>query len=311
MRQFILHRAVLAVLGAAISFLPVDRAAALSPEEIRAGYLRHAAMAQAFRWYQYYENGAVGMKNQLDILEPDITLKSALGEARGHAAYSERTAKLPSSWKNAHFIRKNAITVAPDGTLRMQLEITYLNQGMLPDGVVRTAELAYNTVLKRGTGLLPRFQTIEITQKSEGAAAEFKPAYAENRLLGLVHYWLALIEDPSRNPEPAREILSDGFSLNFPSGAITTFDGFKAWLAGTGSQVTASTHAICNFSFNQTGVNEYALSVDFDWEGIMPNATQALATTRHRWVVVDNPAERFARIKSLNVEILKPFRPKP
>jgi hypothetical protein len=35
-----------------------------------------------------------------------------------------------------------------------------------------------------------------------------------------------------------------------------------------------------------------------------------IVKTRHRWAVMDIPAERFARIKSVDVEVLKPFAPK-
>jgi hypothetical protein len=31
--------------------------------------------------------------------------------------------------------------------------------------------------------------------------------------------------------------------------------------------------------------------------------------TRHRWAVIDNPAQRFAVIKSIAVEVLEPLKP--
>jgi hypothetical protein len=281
----------------------------MTVDDIKSGFLHHAAMAQARRWYQYYENPAVGLKNQLDILDPSISVRSGLGEAKGHVAYGDRVTKLPADWKNAHFVRKHTAQVGTDGSINLKLDITYLNQGMLPDGAVRTADLAYDTVLKRGSELLPKFQSIAITQNSESKAAAFKSAYAENRLQGLVHYWLAIIEDPSRNPDPAREILAGQCSLNFSSGAITSFDGFKAWLAGPGSRVTASTHIMSHFAYEETGPNMYNLSVEFDWEGIQSNGKGMTAKTRHRWIVADDPAERFARIQTVDVDALKPLTP--
>jgi hypothetical protein len=46
--------------------------------------------------------------------------------------------------------------------------------------------------------VLPRFTTISITQLSEGETAVFNEAYGQNRLKSLLHYWLALIENPAR-----------------------------------------------------------------------------------------------------------------
>jgi len=53
----------------------------------------------------------------------------------------------------------------------------------------------------------------------------------------------------------------------------------------------------------------YRLSVEFDWSGILPDDTTMLARTRHTWEVVDDVSERFARIVSVDVEVLEPFRP--
>jgi hypothetical protein len=289
---------------------PMEKTMANANADVKTGFKSHAATAQLYRWYQYYENSAIGINNQLDILDPLVSVKSGLGEVKGHDAYRSRVDALPNSWKNAHFVRSAVFSLADDGSQRLKAGITYLNQGMKPDGSVRTAELTYETVLKPGLTVLPKFEKIAITQHSEGQVGEFKPAYGDNRLLSLVHYWLAIIEDPARNPEPAREVLADKFSLNFSSGAVTDFNGFKAWLAGPGSQVTASTHVISNFSQEKTADNQYRLSVDFDWEGILPNGQSMTAKTRHRWAVQDNPTERFARIKSVDVEVLNPFAPK-
>ncbi len=282
------------------------------PATFRIGYLQHAAMAQFHRWYQYYEQAQPVLANQLDILSPQVRVKSGLGEVRGHAAYSERVAQLPKDWKNAHFLKDARVDVDADGAMRLTAQITYLNQGMLPDGAVRSAELTYATQLRPVAGsVLPKFESIEIMQHSEGRTEQFRAAYADNRLLSLVHYWLALIEDPSRNPAPARDILATPFRLNFSTGAITDFATFEAWLAGPGSQVSASTHQISNFSCASLGGDRYSLSADFEWEGLRPDGTAMVAKTRHHWTVLDNPAERFARIQTVDVQVLQPSAATP
>lgn len=282
----------------------------MTPTEIREGYIRHATMAQTHRWYQIYENLDTTIENQLDILANDVKLKSGLGEGVGHDAYRLRISQLPKTWKNAHRVTGSSIRIHPDGEIDLDVDLTYLNHGMKTDGSVRSANLTYATQLKLTDSVLPRFTNIEIKQLSEGVAPAFQDAYPENRVLSLAHYWLALIEDPKRNAEPVREILADNFKLNFSSGAITDFDAFEAWLAGPASQVEASTHQISNFSHSKIGPNAYQLKVDFDWQGILPDKKEMIAKSRHSWTVVDDPKERFARIKNIDVDLLAPFKTK-
>jgi hypothetical protein len=77
------------------------------------------------------------------------------------------------------------------------------------------------------------------------------------------------------------------------------------------SAVAASTHQISNFSYKRTGDNSYAMNVDFDWQGILPNGAQMMTKTRHTWTVEDKVTDRFARIKTIKVEVLKPLAPVP
>lgn len=282
----------------------------MSQEEIRDGYKVNAALAQFHRWYLYYERSEGGVENAVDILTNDIRVKSSFGESIGHEEYRARTAQLPSTWKNAHFPKTTNVTVNADGTMSLSAHITYLNEGLNPEGKVRKADLSYMMELTPSDDILPKFNSIEISQNSEGNADTFIDAYAANRMLSLVHYWMALIEDPARNPEPVKEIFADGFSLNFSSGVITDFEGFKAWLAGPGSQVNASTHVISNFSTEEIDSGLFTVKMDFDWEGILPNGTELIAKTRHSWTATNDVKERFARIKTVDVEVLEPFRPK-
>ena len=282
----------------------------MTEEEIRNGYKVNAALAQFHRWYQYYERPEGGINNALDILTENVKVVSGLGEANGQEEYKSRVTQLPNKWKNAHFPKDTKVTFNNDGTFNLSANITYLNEGLNPEGKIREADLNYTMTLEPQSDVLPKFRSIEITQKSEGFADTFVDAYAINRMRSLVHYWLALIEDPSRNPEPVEEILADDFSLNFSSGSITDFNGFKEWLAGPGSQVTASTHVISNFKAEETADGEFSIQMDFDWEGILPNGTELIAKTRHNWIATNDVTERFARIKSVDVEVLEPFRPK-
>ncbi|SFJ89443.1 hypothetical protein [Jannaschia pohangensis] len=305
-----MSRLLTALTAAAIALTTTEGAAEMTPDEIRQGYRNHAAMAQYHRWYQVYERPEGGIANALDILTPDVTVTSGLGTANGHEEYAARVTQLPATWNNAHHVGSTEIVHSEDGAMTLTAQIVYQNLGMLPDGAARQADLTYAVELVPGEGVLPLLSSVVITQNGEPVSGEFRDAYAENRVLSLVHYWLALIEDPARDPEPVREILVDAFSLNFSSGAITDFNGFADWLAGPGSQIAASTHVISNFSVEETGDNTYAMTVDFDWSGILPDDSVMVARTRHSWAVVNDPTERFARIKAVDVEVLEPFRPR-
>ena len=284
-------------------------ALAMTPEDIKQGYRKHAALAQFHRWYQLYENGAVPVENALDALAPDVIVKSGLGEAKGHDAYKARVSQLPKTWKNAHFPRNITVTTKLDGSAVLKADLTYLNDGMKP-GTVRSAELTYTMEFKADAAVLPKITNVGIAQNSEGVAAAFKDAYVDNRARSLMHYWLALIEDPSRNIEPFKEIFADGFALNFSTGKISDAASLEKWFRGPASAVAASTHVIENFKAEAVGPTEFKVSAEFEWEGILPNNAEMTARTRHSWLIVDNPKERFARIKSMDVEVLKPFAPK-
>ena len=282
----------------------------MTQDEIRQGYKEHAALTQFYRWYQVYERPEGGIENAINILTEDVSLTSGLGTGNGHAEYRARVAQLPDAWGNAHHVKSTDITHWDDGSMTLTANIVYQNTGMLPDGEVRQADLKYTVELVSGDAVLPLFSHVVIEQDSESTVETFEDAYAENRMRSLVHYWLALIEDPARNPEPVREILADGFSLNFSSGAITDFDGFKDWLAGPGSQIAASTHVISDFSVTEKDGGTYQVSMSFGWEGITPDGTELVAKTQHIWIVENDVTDRFARIKTVDVEVLEPFRPR-
>ncbi len=282
----------------------------LTQAQIKQGYMEQAALAQFHRWYQIYENNAVPIESSLDILMPDVKIKSSLGEGVGHQAYKQRIAELPKTWKNAHRVKDTKIDVAADGQVQLIANIEYLNQGSAADGSVRAANLKYTTQLKPTDSVLPRFTALAIEQVSASDTKTFADAYPENRLKSLTHYWLALVEDPKRRLEPFQEILAKDFKLDFSSGAITDFAGFEKWFRGPGSAVAASTHQMSNFSYQRTGDNRFNVKVDFDWQGILPDGREMVAKTRHSWTVEDNATERFARIKTAQVEVLKPFTPR-
>jgi len=210
-----------------------------------------------------------------------FTTEEIKHEIKGHDAYKEGIKQFPQTWQNAHHIKNTNITFDENGNINLAVEISYENLGALSNGELRSAELSYQTKLTKTESVLPKFTDIVISPSAVGKATTFTSAYPANRLGSLAHYWFALIEDPSRNP--------------------------KKWLAGPASQVTASKHKISDFSFIEQKANQYKITMNLDWNGILPNQAEMTAKTKHSWIVVDNKTERFARIKSIKVEIIEPF----
>lgn len=289
---------------------PTNETALAFENDVREGYLRHAAMTQLHRWWQYYEDKESGLENQLDILADDVEVISVGGTAKGHDQYSAALKMFPPSWQNAHDLKTSEVVVNPDGTMTMKATIDFHNIGMDKNGGITKSLINYTNTLQPTDELLPEFSVVNISRVSTGAGTSFKSEYAANRLKSVLHYFLAIVEDPKRNPEPFKEILADDFSIAFSQEPITSYEGMAAWLAGPGSQVVASTHRITDFAYKNIGEDMYELTAIWDWDGILPNGSYLQATTRHIWTLEDDKSERFARIKSVKVETLKPFRPK-
>ncbi len=308
---FRLGRSALYSAAASVLLTATAAHADISPSDVKEGFRKNAALAQFYRWYQLYERNEGGIANALDILDEDIYVKSGLGEANGHADYETRVKSLPTTWQNSHQVKSVDVKIDAEGALSLSAQITYQNLGMLDDNAVRQAELSYAITYAPSDDLLPKLATVEITPVAESGPDAFVDAYPENRVKSLVHYWLAIIEDPARDPEPFKEILAQDPSINFSSGKIQDYDGLAKWLAETGSQVAASTHVIDSLSVTQGADNTWQAEMVFDWAGLLPDGTELIAKTRHNWVIENDVTERFARVKQVDVEVLEPFRPKP
>jgi hypothetical protein len=149
---------------------------------------------------------------------------------------------------------------------------------------------------------LPQEQT-----SLRASVEDIKNSHMRTRLLTLVHRWLELVENPERTPEPFQEIIAEDILFNFSSGAIENFEDLSAWINGPASSVAYSKHELSEFRFEKISEAEYTLWVTMDWNGLLPNGKHMTAKTLHNWTVVDNPSDRFARIKTIKVEVLEPF----
>lgn len=310
MRNSILNRlSALAVSGATL-MIATTATAEMTVQDIKDGYKANAALTQFYRWFQYYERPEGGLENALDILAEDIYVKSTLGEANGQDDYKARVESLPTTWKNSHKINSVDVEINDAGSVSLTADVTYQNIGAGPEGVIGQAELSYAVAFDGTPETLPKLAKVEISNASQGVAENYYDAYPENRVRSLVHRWLTIIEDPSRNPEPFKEILAENPEINFSSGLIKDYEGLANWLAGPGSQVSASTHIIDDLEVTKTEDDNWQTVMIFDWAGLLPDGTHLVAKTQHTWIVENDVSERFARVKKVDVLVLEPFRPK-
>jgi len=276
--------------------------------------LFHRVMTQAYRWFQPYEQPACDLHNQLDILAPAIHIRTSFGEVNGHEEYEQGFARLPVHWRNAHHVQAAEARWLGDDSIVLTMEVVYQNIGLATAGQVQSTRLRYSTLLS-SDAVLPHFKEIvtePIGPETGSNFGSFSDAYGQNRAKSLVHYWLALIELNTGDAAPFRELVTPDIHFDFTTQQVNTFAEFQRWFQTTAASVRKSSHLIQDFEVMQVEAYRYRVTMEFDWSGFArSNLEQELvARTRHEWVVIDDPAERFARIQSIKVQAVKPFQPK-
>jgi len=276
---------------------------------IRMGFKRNAALSQLHRQWTYYENSNIDISVLLDTLADDVTITTPAGKTEGIAAFKKFVTSSTPNYSNGHTII--SADVADDGSLSMQASANYVAAAEDGNVKVNAQVLNYSANLSfDNSQALPKFSEINIALGSTSQAEPLQNAYAANRLRSLIHYYNSLVENPARDAEPFRELFVSEFNIDFGTGeAMQSFEQFEKWIAGPASSVSASTHIIDNFSFEEVGNAQYKVLVDFSWKGILPNGLGLAGKTNHEWLVVDDSNERFARIKDIKVSFIEPIGP--
>ncbi len=302
----------LCVAAVVMAASPSSTASAIPPhviDRMEQTYQEHRALTQFYRWYLFYERDESDLNNQLDILAPHIHLKSSLGEGTGHEEYKRRVAQIPLVWENAHHIEDVKVSQNEGGTLSLEAHIVYHNLDEAKK--LKSYRLHYTTSLVDTGTTLPQFEDINIQFVENVQAAQFEDAYPVNRMRSLVHYWLALIENNDGNAEPFREIFADSIQLDFSTRKLSSFAEFTEWFQWVPQQIAKSSHRVEQFNVTPVDTNIYEIEMEFEWEGVTVDQKLLEARTRHHWRVRDLPQDRFPKIETVKVTILKPFQPKP
>lgn len=266
-----------------------------------ASFEEHAVLTQLHRWYLYYENDDYTMDNQLKILDPEVVIRSTRTSV-GHDAYREAVSLIPKSWENAHHVISTKVT-KQGGVYQLEADIIYQNLGIRPD--VRAAKIHYSAKLSPVAGSLPVFTEINLQQNGETLAGDFSNAFSKNRSRSLVHNWMSLVENPNAKAEAFAQLLDSEFALNFPSGPVSDSEGLSRWVKYARTSVASSQHVIRNFVVTPIAAGHYHVDFFTDWRGIDHQGGTHKMTTKHSWVVVDDPKGTFPKVKRMDVSLVE------
>jgi hypothetical protein len=220
---------------------------------------------------------------------------------RKHAALAQLYCWLQrhdqTSGASAHFLRASAVHLQSDGAVAIDGEIECLNVS----GYVMRSKAHCHAVMRPTDGVLPKIADVRIAEGMRQQADSFESAQAENRIRSLIHYFMALVENPGRDPHPFRELLAAGFSLNLAEPPIASFDALAAWVAGPLSSVVASTHVISDLALDNLGDREYSATIGMRSEALFPDGSGIASRTTQTWTIADDAQERFARIRQVTI----------
>ncbi|MDI9310338.1 MAG: hypothetical protein QM535_08985, partial [Limnohabitans sp.] len=181
-----------------------------------------------------------------------------------------------------------------------------LYQNIRPDDSKYSYTLHYSTILELRENDLPIFKMLKLQPTAIVEDFKFEEAYTENRAKSFMHYWLYLMECPV--VDKFKELLDENFILNLSSGeTISEFEAFRIWLESSSSKLITSTHSYKNLEIINNQNNTISVKVNLEWKGITVENKKMIAETHHKWTLSNDTEERFARMKQMNVTIVKPF----
>nr|WP_321510285.1 hypothetical protein [uncultured Hyphomonas sp.] len=271
-------------------------------KRLRESYIKHATLAQLHRWFQYFENAECGLANHVDTLDDEVSARAIDTNTSGLKAYLEAITPPVARRRKAHVLKNQSIDISADGSIHLKAEIDILIPDQMSKGNVLRLPAEFEAILAPTQTVLPKFTEIRITQSGPEQTPEYQETYQNHRVRSLVHHFTAIVEDPSRNPEPFREVLSDEFSLNYTETPMTDFESVKAWVAGALSSVVASNHQIHDVSFEVTTHGDYLITVRMESRALFPDGSGITSKNTQTWTLTDNPADRFPKIRKIIID---------
>lgn len=268
----------------------------LPAEQVRRSYREQAQLAQAHRWLAAACAGdPAGIFDVL--LAPDATLGGLA--AAGVPMVSEQLPDL-----------RGARVSNATGPIFPDAQSVTLIVAAIPAGTAAGATIdGHLTFHFTGPDLLrPLIQSVAL---SDVAARNSRPAGPEqvtaSRVLSLKHRWHALVEDPDRTAEPFRELIADGFVMDWGEGSVRSFDELSAWVTGSAASVSAARHDLAEFEWSADGPERYRARFLLHWSGLSRSGRPMAARSEHRWQIQARPRQRFPAIARMDVNLLVSF----
>lgn len=300
----------LAIAVASVLFASTLVAETQFEAKIDQAFTKNRVLSQLYRWYTFYENDQCKLSNQVDLLTQNIVVQSSLGKSQGIDHYRQRVSKLPKAWENAHHVLNAEVKQGANGELQLEADILY--QNLNEQRKLMSKRLHYSASLD-GSTHLPRFKNVMISVSGDSNAVPYQDAYATNRVLSLAYYWLSLIEsrDPATTGKEFHELMPKKFSMELSGGAkLRGVPAFIKWYEQSKVRIQKSSHDIVLFKVKRTkNPKVFSVIMEFYWRGIDAEGNHLDALSRHRWIVIDEPSHRFARVKRIKVKMLKDFGP--
>lgn len=269
----------------------------VSEAQLRESYRKHATLAQLNRMWQYQERPESGLDNLLDMMMPDVIVRSAHLDVQGYDSMRAVLAQIPMNWKAAHVLKSWKIAVKRERT-ELRAKLDYVNAG---DRATKAEAFYAGSFVATGT-LLPRLARIDVEQGEAQRGVPFVDMYAEHRILSTVHYFLALVENPARDSEPFFELLGDTFRLDYTLDPVATPAAFRDWVAGPLSSVIASEHDIHSVTCRDLGNGTYTAEVAMKSQAMFPDKSGAISRNTQSWKLTDTIGERFPRITEILID---------
>lgn len=275
---------------------------AATEKRLRESYIKHATLAQLHRWFQYLENCECGLTNHIDTLSDDVIVRTESSTTTGLNAYLETVSPPPARPRKAHVLKDHSIEILADGSICLNADIDTLtdNHPAMNDALIQSFRC--QAKLRPTNSTLPLFTELRSSNVGAESESEFKDALQEHRVRSLVHYFTAIVEDPSRNPEPFREVLADEFSINYTETPMTDFETVKGWVAGALSSVVASNHQIHDVSFEVTSHGDYLVTIAMQSRALFPDGSGITSKNSQTWTLVDELADRFPKIRKITID---------
>jgi hypothetical protein len=252
---------------------------------LRQSFIKHAALAQVYRWWQYADAPPEDPALLLGLLEKNATA------AFGSAMHPHRV----------HCLGTPTLKVQSDGSVSISAEVERVSANSPSCAATLESTGHFHGLLRPTESVLPTIVEARIHHGHFPQTGPLQRAEAENRIRSLVHYFTALVENPRRDARPFSELLTPDFSLHFTEPPIDSLDALTAWVAGPLSSVVASHHAIGDIVFEPRDDREYAVTIGMRSEALFPDGSGIRSSNTQHWTVTDGN-ERFARIRTISIE---------